>query len=316
MKKKLAGSGSHDPRDEKFASHRVDAIGALLHLTSGRRPKESLNYGLEIGFWRVGVYLLGTRETYGRLAGIWRGIHSGDESFTNPVRVRQTEWAAKFAQAWALPDAPCPPGPGVIRHPALCQSLLTSRQLAAYVQLPRVEAPGFAVRLSLDFDSEAPAVHGQNAVRLGSVVHESRKTDSPYAIDRDALTRHAFVAGITGSGKTNTVFHLLRQLGAETPFLVLDPAKTEYRALPIQVFTPGDEQLSPFRMNPLEVEGWPKTPVSVHIDLLRSVFGASFGLWAPLPQVLEQALHGVYRDRGWDIAKNDNPRLDRRSESE
>src|SRR5262249_50725430 len=144
---------------------------------------------------------------------------------------------------------------------------------------------------------------------LGTVVHGARRTQTPYTIDANGLTRHAFVAGVTGSGKTNTVFHLLKETSERgIPFLVIEPTKAEYRSLlnhsevgnRLQVFTLGNELVSPFRMNLFEP--MPGTPVAVHLDLLRSAFGAGFGMWTPLPQVMERSLHRIYRDRGWDIA--------------
>ena len=76
----------------------------------------------------------------------------------------------------------------------------------------------------------------------------------------------------------------------------------------LRIFTLGNEQPSPFRLNPFEV--LPGTPVSVHLDLLRSVFTASFGMWTPLPQILEQSLHRIYVARGWNLTTNSNPRVD------
>ena len=46
-----------------------------------------------------------------------------------------------------------------------------------------------------------------------------------------------------------------------------------------------------------------------YIDLLKSVFNASFGMWNPLPQVLERCIHAVYRDYGWDPIRSVNRRL-------
>lgn len=154
-------------------------------------------------------------------------------------------------------------------------------------------------------------------VQLGHVVLRGTETETNYAVNLDNLKRHIFVAGVTGAGKTNTIFGILKQaLKADVPFLVVEPAKTEYRAMlndpavgnKLRVFTLGDEMVSPFRLNPFEVpEG---TPVAVHVDLLRSVFSISFGMWTPLPQILEQCLHGVYEDCGWDLTTNTNPRVD------
>ncbi len=132
--------------------------------------------------------------------------------------------------------------------------------------------------------------------------------------DVNTLTRHTMVVGTTGSGKTNTVFHLLRQLAScGIPFLVIEPAKTEYRALLeselgsyLRVFTLGKETLSPFRLNPFEI--LPGISVQTHIDHLKSVFNASFAMPAPMPYVLEQCIHEVYEDKGWDLITSENRR--------
>jgi hypothetical protein len=155
------------------------------------------------------------------------------------------------------------------------------------------------------------AVPAQRSVDLGRILQRGRSTDTHYAVDLDSLAGHMFVSGVTGQGKTNTVFHLLRQAAdAGVPFLVIEPAKAEYRALQsstdLRIFTVGDERISPLRMNPFEI--LPGTSVGVHLDLLRSVFSASFGMWTPLPQVLEQCLAEVFQDRGWDIESSRNLR--------
>src|SRR5207249_6099681 len=92
-------------------------------------------------------------------------------------------------------------------------------------------------------------------------------------------------------------------------------AKTEYRALidhpklgpRMRVFTAGKATVAPFVLNPFEVpEG---TTVNEHLNLLRAVFTAAFGMWTPLPQILERCLHDIYIDRGWDLRTNLNSRL-------
>jgi Helicase HerA, central domain len=174
-----------------------------------------------------------------------------------------------------------------------------------------------------DFDAMPPPIKGdKQTFEVGKVIHWKHLTQTVYKVSSKDLTHHAFVTGVTGSGKTNTIFYLLKQTAkSEVPFLVIEPAKTEYRALlddstlggDLQVFTLGDERTFPLRLNPFEVVSWPTIPVGVHLDLLRSVFSASFGMWTPLPQVLEQCLYGVYKDRGWDITTNNNHRLDSKS---
>ncbi|WP_416981362.1 ATP-binding protein [Streptomyces sp. T028] len=277
----------------------------------------SLGEAMATGAWRTGVYLLGHDESYPRLAAAWRSVFSGPRSLPEPVRVFELPGAAALADAWALPDQPGTPGPGYFRRPFELQTLLTTAQLAAYVHLPELETPGFAVETVARFDTVAGSGRPARGLLVGRVVHQGQERSNEYRVPLSSLTRHAFVAGVTGSGKTNTVFHLLRQVARTgAPFLVVEPTKTEYRVLlrdeglagDLQVFTLGDETVSPFRLNPFEVpEG---VSVGAHLDLLRSVFHASFGMWTPLPQVLEVCLHDVYTDRGWELTRGGNRRLD------
>ena len=276
----------------------------------------NLTFGQALGAWRTAVYLAGDPLSYYRLAGVWRGIFSGEQSLPEPVRVWDSEDAAQLAVDWAMPDIAGPKGPGFYQHTFLYQSLLSSSQLAAYIHLPRLETSGFAVNTVPDFDAVPPPVIGSVTINLGKVIHRSRPTRTQYRISPRSLARHAFVAGVTGAGKTNTIFQLLHQLAEQdVPFLVIEPAKTEYRrlvhALPpgrrMQVFTLGHEMVAPFRLNPFEV--LPGTAVGVHTDLIRSLFVASFGMWTPLPQILEQCIYQVYQDKGWDITTGSNARL-------
>ena len=299
-----------------LAQHYTDLLKqALTNMTQGQT----------LGGWRTGVYLLGDSAGYYRLASLWRGIFSGDQSVLDPVRVWDSADSAAFAGNWQLPDSPALGRYDHYQHPFLYQTLLTSAQLAAYVHLPQLETNGFTVEVVPDFDAVPPVIQSSEALLLGKVIPQNQaltpQIDVPGRVDYKVrpldLTRHVFVAGVTGAGKSNTIFRVLKEAaGKGLPFLVLEPAKAEYRALlndpnlagRLRIFTLGDETISPFRLNPFEVlEG---TPVSVHLDLLRSVFNASFGMWTPLPQIIEQCLHRIYEDRGWDITSNSNSRLD------
>jgi len=122
-----------------------------------------------------------------------------------------------------------------------------------------------------------------------------------------AFNRHALVAGTTGSGKTTTCMHILSQLWEQgIPFLVIEPAKSEYRALldsplekDLQIFTLGDESVSPFRLNPLDVLAGVR--VETHISYLRACFEAALPTFGILPSLIEESLHNVYLDKGWDL---------------
>ncbi len=299
--------------DQRAALSAGDARGELPLTRAYSRHiddlSEALNRGLSIGAWRAGIYLLGDAASYWRLAAAWRGQFSSDKS-QSPHRVLPLGEAQRLAANWALPYQAAPQGPRIWRHPFLNQTLLDTRQLAAMVHFPRRDTAGFAVRPAPRFAVTRPVQSDpQRALDVGEILEQRRSTNTSYRIELDQLTRHAFVAGLTGSGKTNTVMHLLAQAAAnDVPFLVIEPAKTEYRELlgqkgladKLRVFTLGREQVAPLRINPFEVP--PGADVSTHLDLLKTVFMGSFALWIPLPQILEQCLVELYTERGWDFA--------------
>ncbi len=286
--------------------HYVELLkAALQHLTDG----------ITVGAWRVGTYLRGDADSFYLLRSLWRGVFSGTESLPQPVRVEDSPASDALARSWSLPLDHGLEGPGPYHHPFAYQTVLSSHQLATITHFPEREIPGFQIKRAPKFDSVPPRIQ-KESLKLGRIIVRGKPVDMEYEVEIDDLTRHVMIAGVTGAGKTNTVFSLLRNLYKhDIPFLVIEPVKTEYRSLfgapdvadAMQLFTIGDESVAPFRINPFEVPDG--IPVSMHIDLLRSVFAASFGLWTPLPQVLERCIIEVYEDRGWDVTTNTNARV-------
>ena len=136
-----------------------------------------------------------------------------------------------------------------------------------------------------------------------------------FAVPLPTLNRHALVTGATGAGKSQTVRHLLEQLGrAGLPWLVIEPVKSEYPAMAgrlaaaagpgrgesaaVTVINPADPAAIPFSVNPLAPE--PGYPVQAHIDMVRALFLAAFDADEPFPQIMSQALQRVYEECGWD----------------
>ncbi|MEI8043295.1 MAG: hypothetical protein WCL11_17945, partial [Verrucomicrobiota bacterium] len=128
-------------------------------------------------------------------------------------------------------------------------------------------------------------------------------------IELNALCRHLFLCGTPGSGKTTAALNLLIQLGRHrVPSLVLEPVKTEFRSLKrlandpcpevaewakaLEIYTPGNEDLMPLRLNPLEL--LPGVTPSEHIDALEACFKAAMPLSGPLPGILREGLEEVY----------------------
>lgn len=180
---------------------------------------------------------------------------------------------------------------------------LTAEEVSLLAGLPQNEVLGLPMREGINFGLNVQPIKG-TPIELGKVIHRSQTTKTPFSIDRDNLSKHTFVTGVTGSGKTTTCHHLLSE--ADCPFLVIEPAKTEYRALicrkgfdDLVVFTIGNESVAPFRINPFELV--PGEVISSHIDMVKATFTTAFPMEASMPQLLEEAIYQCYKDKCWDV---------------
>ena len=147
---------------------------------------------------------------------------------------------------------------------------------------------------------------------LNEYLDTSDATMVPVAIDTNQLTKHMFIAGVPGAGKTTAVFNLIVQFYKQgIPFLVIEPGKTEYRQLKmlgdhpdpvirkfsedLRIFTPGKDEVSPFRFNPFEFpEG---IGTDEHIGQLLNCFEASVPLGGPLQALLAESIEVVYQQK-------------------
>lgn len=194
---------------------------------------------------------------------------------------------------------------------------LTAKEVSLLAGLPQKEVPGIALKESVGFGLNTNKDVGENAVNIGTVMQKGRELKNlPFALDASILSKHIFVAGVTGSGKTTTCHRLLREIanslqGRKIPFMVIEPAKTEYRTLvrrsrefgSVAVFTIGKETVAPFRLNPFELV--PGETISSHVDMLKAAFTSAFPMEASMPQLLEEAMYECYEAMGWDIDTNE-----------
>jgi hypothetical protein len=252
--------------------------------------------GRLVGMWNQQALLLaGEESTLARGSALLRSAFSGEETNSQSIRVR-----------------PCRRG-STATHSI---DPITSNELATLTRPPREEYPGYELIEFVRFGVEPSTESTANPIYIGEISDHGSLTGNRFEISRESLTKHGLIVGVTGSGKTNTCFGLLRQVwasGKGTPFLVIESAKSEYRDLGadpdfqgLRVFTVADETSSPLRLNPFEVP--PSIMVQTHVDYLKMLFSAAFVLYPPMPYVLETALQEVYEDCGWDLAANSNPR--------
>lgn len=184
---------------------------------------------------------------------------------------------------------------------------LTTEEISLIAGLPQKEVPGLALKEGVEFGLNEDEIEFENPIHLGWMMQRGRKLKIPFYLSKDSMAKHTFIAGVTGSGKTTTCHNLLSE--ADMPFLVIEPAKTEYRTLiardeNITVFTLGNETVAPFRFNPFElIEG---EIISAHVDMLKATFTSAFPMEASMPQLLEEAIYECYKQKGWDVNTNKN----------
>lgn len=176
-------------------------------------------------------------------------------------------------------------------------NLFTLEEAACLFRLPTLNE-GEAIQLRKE---TAPhPVDAHEALLLGADEFGQRAY-----FELSKLSKHAFVSGVPGSGKTNTMLHMATSLvNRGVPILVLEPAKHEYRALlnadlaqEVRVFSPGGEAAFPLRINPLQVPCG--VTIGQHISRLCAAFEASFPLTESLPFLLDRAVESVYAAHGW-----------------
>ncbi len=194
----------------------------------------------------------------------------------------------------------------------------TAGVLAALAGLPQREVPGLRVLDAGQFDVTSETGPGAAGpwdagprLSLGVILDAQDRPAGEFLVPLPTLNRHALVTGATGSGKSQTVRHLLTGLSrAGLPWLAIEPVKSEYPGMAgrlagtgpageVTVLNPADPGAVPLSVNPLAPErGY---PVQAHIDMVRALFLAAFDADEPFPQIIAQALQRVYEANGWDV---------------
>ncbi len=191
---------------------------------------------------------------------------------------------------------------------------ITTNELAMIAGLPQKEVVGLALKEEVEFGLNYECnIKDEDKILLGKLVQSGNVLDkSPVYLDRRSLDKHIFVAGVTGSGKTTTCQNIL--CSSNLPFLVIEPAKTEYRILletypDLLVFTLGNENAgTPFRLNPFEF--FPHETITSRADMIKASIEAAFDMEAAIPQIIESSIYECYEDYGWDISTNTNSKFE------
>lgn len=301
----------HDKRNQYLVTHYDEQL----------LPR--LRKGMNKGLFQCAMYLSASdRATYQLLAAEVRSTFQGDVGTLSPIEVFDLGTVPKkIADLLELPQGNL----HLSREKALTHglekisqnsqnsklaSVLSVEEVALLASLPRHEVPGIVRRKNVDFAVSLPAVSMAERISLGQLVDHGRKLEVDINFDPQELDKHVFVTGVTGAGKTTTCMKLL--LESKLPFLVIEPAKTEYRALlnlespeSIDCYRPVDDPHQSFRINPFQLVSR-QQKILPQISMILEVLSAAFPFEASMPQLVEQAIKRAYEAYGWDVDHNEN----------
>ena len=312
----------------------IEAMADALYYHSKR-----FETGKSLGCWNVGVYLLGEMNDDLQSASLQlKAILSGQESVFEPIRIHDVTSSIKTIQSQTLahieePHLEIVAGNQVFEHPLgkyyrELTTVLTTKELSYLINFPLNSVPGISVvDSSPEFSLNRPLnISESDAIRFGKLLYGGSETGMEYPLSLRSLSRHTLLSGINGSGKTNTVQAILNSISGRIPFLVIEPAKTEYVDWaveynkthcdnPINIFIPGCksykdkqtgkpiEHLQQLRLNPFEIIWLSKEQdpsVLSHIDRLKSTFAAAFPMYDILPVLMEDLLYAIYQNKSTD----------------
>ena len=303
--------------------------------------EERLQEGTALGMWNLGHYFCAADEaTYNQGSGVVTSLFSGMNSIYEPPRAirvserfcdilrrfnnvyLQFETTTKNDGNKYLSDHPLGK---IFNGPT---TPVNTKELAIATPIATQDVEGIIVNERASFGINVPQEKKQDAtLSLGFIMDKGNETKQRYRLSLDRLPKHLAVFGLTGSGKTNTVHNLLVQLwkNYKIPFMVIEPAKSEYRALSMTdelkddllVISAGVNQTSacPLRLNPFTFDPGKDNDANrvhllTHIDRLKATFNASFPMYASMPYILEEAILEIYRERGWDLGRSCNRFID------
>lgn len=184
--------------------------------------------------------------------------------------------------------------------------VITAEEATGVFRLP-IGTQRISAGLPVSETESSSKTYAGNLINAGDIeigLLKSSGNKDTIGISLKDLAKHMLVVGTPGSGKTTFSVSLLDRLWKEhhIPFLVIEPAKNEYRALiqsipELQVFTPGKNYISPFVFNPFVP---PKNvKLETYKSTLKTAFAAAVSMSTPLDKIFEESINNCYSDFRW-----------------
>lgn len=321
--------GKNEGITQSFTNHNISHALKVLEEQMKRFEK-----GTAMGMWEFAAYVLSEDQNIANnVAHTYLALTQGEDSFMSQSSVNlwrgdlgensgDAEEIVAYLRELRHPLFGLNPNllladPTFSVYPSIVTSTvpLTGQELAFSLNFPRKSIPGLPILECAEFGRNIAKFDEEDVtdkmLHLGDIFHMYHKEDVPVNLNQNSLASHVFVTGSTGSGKSNTIYQLLKEGRKNSlKFLVVEPAKGEYK----HVFGNYDDvsvygtnpQLTPLlRLNPFS---FPKEiHILEHLDRLVEIFNVCWPMYAAMPAVLKKAVEQSYQDCGWDLLESSNP---------
>lgn len=191
--------------------------------------------------------------------------------------------------------------------------LVSTNELAIHMGLPKHSVRGLPVVGHASFGQEVINRKSDDAetIYLGKIHNLGQDKHTEVSLDLNSLAMHTFITGSTGSGKSNAVYNVLTEVRKKKiPFLVIEPAKGEYKNVFTDIKCYGTNSLvgEILQINPFS---FPKgIHVLEHIDRIVEIFNVCWPMYAAMPAVLKDSIENAYKSAGWDLNISENEKVE------
>lgn len=276
------------------------------------------------GLWNVAGYFLSDDMSASEIAASnYRSLMNGDNygrevSAINSWRSNDLEIVGEYRDLTTYLSRFVHPvfnyGGNIMVTPA---TNISGKELGLHLGLPRSTVPGLPVIEHAEFGKEVNTYQlfekeacnrPEDKMTLGRVFDMGLITDKIVELNYKSLNMHTFITGSTGSGKSNTVYQILMELRQDrVPFLVIEPAKGEYKDvfghLPdVNVFSTNPNIAQLININPFMFPH--SIHVLEHIDGLVEIFSVCWPMYDAMPAFFKDAILKSYEAVGWDLGSS------------
>lgn len=280
-----------------------------------QRIKDCESFGL----WDCAAYFIAPEiQVSVMAANAYKALVSGDKSSVEnsyinvwDSRNKATSVALKSLRYGMHPQLLIPEGvnKGFDSQIVTPGGFISGKELPLFMGIPQKSVSGLTVNTIAEFGRNVFTLNNEKAagdLPIGNIFHMGRAESTTVALDTNSLTSHCFIAGSTGSGKSNTSYVLLNELiKKQIPFLVIEPAKGEYKhefgSLPgVNIFSTNPRYGKMLRLNPFWFDA-ENIHVLEHLDRLIEIFNACWEMYAAMPAILKSGMERIYTEKGWDL---------------